>query len=133
MIKRVSFWEVAMMDAIARHADQPFAWGVSDCFELACDAVHLMTAKDPFPTIRGAYDSEHDALRILARRKAKSVIDLFARKFEEIPPAHAQRGDLAAWDEMGIGIVTGRHVVGKGPAGMTTLPATRMTRAVRIG
>lgn len=82
-----------MRTVLAEHMRTPFEWGRSDC-ALYADVVWAMTGWDPIALYRGRYRSAEGAMRMIAESGADSVLEFVARRFPEIPPALAQRGDL---------------------------------------
>ena len=51
---RLKGWELALADVVANHADQPFAWGRSDCLTLVADTTLAMTGADPLAELLAA-------------------------------------------------------------------------------
>lgn len=117
------------------HLNRPFAWGDSDC-SLCFDAVEAMTGFDPIADIRG-YRSRLGALRKLHAAGFETVFDLVATVFPEIPPAHAQRGDLGYPEQvsdclMSPAVIDGTNAYSKGPDGPVVFPRSQIVRAFAV-
>lgn len=76
--------------------DRVFKWGEFDCCTFACDIVMLAGGEDFAKDVRGTYDTEVGAKRVLSKHFG-SVEDAFS-PLTEIPFNFAQRGDLALFD-----------------------------------
>lgn len=123
-----------MRNELARHVAAPFGWDESDCsFSLAI--VHAMTGFDVRVPFRG-YDSGPEALRRIREAGHSSVLDIIIASFPEIPPAEAQRGDLAYTSVidplMCPAIVSGPVAFSKSLAGVVTVPRGLIIRAFAV-
>ena len=90
---RVPDCEKRLKLAIQRHLELPSAYGVSDCYIIADDAVEAVTGKRMHPNARG-YKTAKGAAKRLQARGFVTVEDAFAAKFDRVPVMLAQRGDI---------------------------------------
>lgn len=116
---------------VASHMRTPFAWGAHDCVLFAAGAVQAQTGQDPLGGYRRRWTSERGAARVLKRLGGmEAAVD---GVLPSIPPATAQRGDVAGWRDakgrLQLAIVEGETLVGPGPYGQLRLPRKAMTRA----
>jgi hypothetical protein len=131
---RLKGWEQRLAAVVARHRELPFAWGTSDCFILALDAIVALTGRDPWPGLHD-YDTRLSAARRLTEQGYGSLADAFADKFEEVPPMLAQRGDVGVTMSEGAlcgALVAASGFVGKTETGLITIPRQRIERAFRV-
>ncbi|QTL01906.1 hypothetical protein J5J86_13935 [Aquabacter sp. L1I39] len=133
---RVRDWPLHLDEVIERYQADVFAWGARDCFTLPMDASAALIGVDRWAVER-TYSTKIGAARKLKRLGFADVADAFAAKFEEIPPALAQRGDIGSVaDANGAAcgvVVLGTLVAGMSPvAGLTFLPRARLVRAFRV-
>jgi hypothetical protein len=103
---RISTWEDALSDYIAIKRDEPFEYGVNDCCLFAAGAVQAITAEDPMAEFRGKYDSLKGSLTVIKEIGAGTLEATMDAKFSEVEIGHAQRGDLAFFDNS-VGVVMG--------------------------
>lgn len=103
---RISAWEEALSEYIATKRDETFEYGVNDCCLFAAGAVEAITGEDPMPEFRGKYDSLKTSLQVIKEIGAGTLEATMDTKFLEIEIGHAQRGDLAFFDDS-VGVVMG--------------------------
>lgn len=103
---RVTIWEEALSDYIASKRDEPFEYGVNDCCMFAAGAVEVMTGVDPMQEFRGTYSDLRGSLKALKEIGEGDLETTLDSKFDEIPISHAQRGDLAFFDDS-VGVIMG--------------------------
>jgi hypothetical protein len=103
---RISTWEDALSDYIAIKRHEPFEYGVNDCCLFAAGAVQAITAEDPMVEFRGKYDSLKGSLTVIKEIGAGTLEATMDAKFTEVEIGHAQRGDLAFFDNS-VGVVMG--------------------------
>jgi len=144
---RIKTWRSALFAALDAHRGKPFEWGVHDCAILAADAVAAMTGEDLASPYRGLYASAAEATALLEENGFADAVALAASRFEEIAPAKASVGDLAAVPVGGnsvpialqgvgglaLGVVTGAVVQVMGPRGLAAVPLDAAVRAFRVG
>ena len=133
---RVNGWERELRLVVEKHLALLSAYGVSDCYIIADDAVEAVTGKRMYSGARG-YRTSAGAARKLRRRGFLTVEDAFAAKFERIPVALAQRGDIGVIYQPG-GEVTGGVFIGTGfftraEGGAVVLPHSAVTHAFKVG
>lgn len=129
-------WERALIEIVARHRAQPFAWGASDCFTLPLEAVIALTGDDPAPGLHD-YDSKIGAARCLATQGFGSLADAFAAHLPEVPVPLAQRGDVGVIEDEATGALCGAlflasGVAGKTETGLYIFPRDRVVRAFEV-
>jgi hypothetical protein len=103
---RINAWEEALVNYIATKRHEPFEYGVNDCCLFAAGAVEAITTEDPMPEFRGKYDSIKGSLKAIKDIGAGTLEATMDGKFPEVAIGHAQRGDLAFFDDS-IGVVMG--------------------------
>ena len=103
---RISTWEDALSDYISIKRHEPFEYGVNDCCLFAAGAVQAITAEDPMVEFRGKYDSLKGSLTVIKEIGAGTLEATMDAKFSEVEIGHAQRGDLAFFDNS-VGVVMG--------------------------
>ena len=103
---RINTWEDALADYIATKRQEPFEYGVNDCSMFAAGAVIAITGEDPIPELRGQYDSLKTSLIAIRDIGAGTLEATIDAKFSEVAIGHAQRGDLAFFDDS-VGVVMG--------------------------
>lgn len=121
----------ALIDA--RH-DTPFAWGLHDCCTFAADAVREMTGVDPIADVRGAWDDEISALRLLTKHGGIEAL-ASARLGERVAPAFAQRGDVVLHTLTGreaLGVCVGDRFAAVGDVGLEFVRMSFATLAWRV-
>lgn len=132
--ERADFWSRILRNEIARHLADPFVWGQSDCAMWA-DVVRAMTGYDPIHDGRG-YTSADGALRNLRAVGFRSVLDLVVARFPEVPPAHAQRGDIGFPADVsplsGPLVIVGSEAVTKSLAGPIIVARGVIVRAFAV-
>jgi hypothetical protein len=103
---RINAWEEALVNYIATKRHEPFEYGINDCCLFAAGAVEAITTEDPMPEFRGQYDSLKGSLKAIKDIGAGTLEATMDSKFPEVAIGHAQRGDLAFFDDS-IGVVMG--------------------------
>jgi len=110
----------------------PFEWGVSDCCFWA-DIVRDLTGWDPISDGRG-YDSAMSARLMVRNAGYGSMKEAVEGRFQEIPVAHAIRGDLV-FPAQDLGpmaspfILDGAHAFSKSMAGPLVISRERCVKA----
>ena len=103
---RISTWEDALVNYIIAKRQEPFEYGVNDCCMFAAGAVEAITGEDPMSEFRGKYDSLKTSLKAIKDIGAGTLEATMDGKFPEVAISHAQRGDLAFFDDS-VGVVMG--------------------------
>lgn len=127
-------WPERLFALIDARRDTPFGWGLHDCCTFAADAVREMTGADPIADLRGQWDDEVSALRLL---KDHGGIEVLAseRLGEQIAPAFAQRGDVVLHTLTGreaLGVCVGDRFAAVGDVGVELVPMSHAVRAWRV-
>ncbi|KKI17501.1 DUF6950 family protein [Sphingomonas sp. Ag1] len=95
---------------------RPFAWGKHDCCIFAAGAVEAMTGVDPMPEFRGRYTTAIGSARALRRFGRGDLAATLDGKFEPVPAALAQRGDIVMSSGL-LGICWGPFLFAVGSEG----------------
>lgn len=134
-LKRLADWEDRLASLIAQRIDQPFVWGVNDCALFAADCIEAMTGVDLAPDLRGQWQDQRQALRVIAGlgglAAAVEVLGLV-----ESSPLFAQRGDLVLHRRDGsdaLAICLGSNLAGPSESGLLFFGLESGGRAWRVG
>lgn len=131
---RLVDWEFRL-DALVRQAHrEPFAWGRRDCCLWAADATWALTGMDPAADVRGTYDDERGALRVLQRLGGLCAVA--ARGGAPIRPAFAIDGDvgLVQWQETELlAVRVGEVWLAVSRTGLIAAPADAAVGAWGVG
>jgi hypothetical protein len=133
-------WPEALHTFLAERRTMPFAWGSNDCVIFAFDAIERMTGTDPFAPFRASYDDRAGAYRNLRDYAGAGLAEAVERlaaayAMEEVPPLHAQRGDLVMLGTTlgdALGICVGAVIACTGPEGLALAPIGDALRAWRV-
>ena len=133
---RIEGWETRLNDVIEAALYRPFRWGENDCCLFAAECVKAVTGADVGSPYRGLYDSAQGAACLLDELGGLEGAVRFAG-FPEIPPAMAQRGDLAiapndGREVLGIVDMTARQIAVPGENGLMFLPVSVASKAWRV-
>ena len=132
---RTKGWEDALATVIEKHTSQPLIYGVSDCGQLAADAVLAVTGTDVFSDYR-KYKTEVGARKILQKAGCKDLSELFAKFFKPIHPFLAKRGDIGIVEQNGnicAGVFTGTGFACKSETGIFYLGVDAVKQAFSVG
>ncbi len=132
---RINGWEDALARVIEKHASQPLSYGVSDCGQLAADAVLAVTGTDVFADYR-KYKTEVGARKILQKAGCKDLSELFSKFFTPIHPFLAKRGDIGIVEQNGnicAGVFTGTGFACKSETGIFYLGIDTVKQAFSVG
>lgn len=135
-MNRKTDWQRALQDHMTEWSGRSFAPGRSDCALFVAAAIECMTGQDLARGHRG-YRTLAEGRRRLVDRGFDRLSDLAKLSLAEIPPALAQRGDIAILvaedlDDEAFGLVLGDRIAVWGPAGMSHVPLTSALRAYRV-
>ena len=105
-IARLEDWQTTLADMVLAAEDVPFAWGTHDCCMWTADVVKAMSVDgiDLAAPYRGTYSDAAGAADVIADATGggtlEDLIVMIAAQYTlpEIPPAFAQRGDIALFD-----------------------------------
>ena len=115
--------------------DVPSQYGVSDCFLIADDSVEAITGERIDPSLLG-YSNEVGAAKKMRQHGFENVEQIFASKFEEIPPSQAQRGDIGIVESDGElcgGVFTALGFATRDEFTLLFLPVSRVKTAFKVG
>lgn len=125
-------WRPRLAAYLEEVRDRPFAYGSHDCALFVAGAVEAMTGKDLAANYRDRYDSLKAGLKLLTQG---DHVALVGRLLEEVPPAFAQVGDIAAIGRVGIpalGIFEGETILVLRDEGLGRMPRAAATQAFRV-
>ena len=129
---RINAWEDALSNYIATKRHEPFEYGVNDCCLFAAGAVEAITTEDPMPEFRGQYDSLKGSLKAIKDIGAGTLEATMDSKFPEVAIGHAQRGDLAFFDDS-IGVVMGSFAYFVSDDGLERIPRDMWDKCWSVG
>ena len=129
---RVPAWEDALVNYIAIKRHEPFEYGVNDCCLFAAGAVIEITGEDPMSEFRGKYDSLKGSLTVIKEIGAGTLEATLDGKFPEVAIGHAQRGDLAFFDES-VGVVMGGFAYFVSDDGLEKIPRAMWDKCWSVG
>lgn len=109
-------WDARLAAYLEPLRARPFAWGQHDCCTFAAGAVAAMTDVDPMPEFRGRYSTAIGSARALRRFGRGDLATTLDAKFEAIPAALAQRGDIVMSGGL-LGICWGLFIFAVGSEG----------------
>lgn len=135
-LDRLPDWDRRLACVTEKHISMPAVWGECDCLLTAADAIAAVTGRDVAKAIRGTYSDQNGALRAMRRRKCKTVLDVFAKRFVEIGSLSAWRGDVGVVEIDGIlscGYFTEYGFAVKADHGLVFRPLTDVVHAFQIG
>lgn len=134
-MKRFDDWHVRLREYLRGVSHKPFRDGEHDCALFTAGAVKAMTGIDLAAPWRGSYTSLDEGFAALKRAGFDQLVDFAAVNFEEIAPAFAHPGDIAAVPAptgLALGIVQGARIYVAGPRGLLTIPLITAHRAFRV-
>jgi hypothetical protein len=109
-------WEARLAAYLEPLRLRHFEWGLHDCCTFAGGAVEAMTGVDPMAEFRGKYRSAPSSIRVLKTIGAGNLERTLDSKFEPVPPALAQRGDIVMHGGL-LGVCLGAVAVCVGRGG----------------
>lgn len=112
-ICRYHDWRSRLSAYLYEIAHKPFVWGEHDCALFAAGAVQAMTGQDFAANYRGRYKTFRGGLRHLRKAGFADHAAFAVSLFEEVPPASAHVGDVAAVEIEGgiaLGVVQGQRI-----------------------
>ena len=131
---RVAGWEEALARVVEKHAKEPLQYGVSDCGQLAADAVLAVSGNDIFKEYR-SYKTEAGARRILKKAGCRDLAELFGKHLKPVHPFFAKRGDIGVVDQNGdicAGVFTGTGFACKSETGIFYLAIDAVKQAYSV-
>jgi hypothetical protein len=134
-LTRLPSWRTQLARYLAEAARIPFVEGRHDCALFAAGAIRAMTGEDLAAPFRGRYRTTRGGLRVLRRAGYRDHLDLAVAHLDEVPPAFAHVGDIAAVpgdDGPALGVVQGERIYVLRPEGLSTVSRLLATRAWRV-
>lgn len=126
-------WPERLAALIEERQAIPFAWGKNDCATFAADVALDLTGDDPLHDLRGRWDSEFSAARVLVELGGmRAAVDA---RLPCVPVAMAHRGDVALveqGDEQLLGVIVGERVACVSRDGIEYVPRDRAVCAWSI-
>jgi len=124
-------------EVLRRERQHESAWGTHDCLCWCAACALEMLHRDPIAHLRGRYDSEVSAKRLMLENGWHTLGDVAASLFPEIPVAQARSGDWAflahADGTESLGVVARSEIWGRGPKTLGIIaPLTAAQRAFRV-
>jgi hypothetical protein len=114
----------------------PFIWGKSDCLCTCGDFAYQLYRYDPVRHLRGGYDSEIGARKIMKKNKWENMGDVAASIFNEVPVAKARWGDWAHIENPdgtdGLGTVVGAYIIVRWMKGLGYVPLLSAKRTYLV-
>lgn len=88
-------WEPRLNAWLEGRQDHPHQWGEHDCLLQPAGAIEAQTGRDFAEGHRGKYRSANGATRYLRTLGFRMPAQLLDSILDRVPPAFAQRGDIA--------------------------------------
>lgn len=136
-------WPQRLQEFVGSRVASPFAWGSNDCVSFAAAAVERLTGTAVLAALGEPWTDSASAAVLLRAYAGGDLIEATAKLMaefccEEVPPLHAQRGDVVIGVSPSTGdasamICLGAEIAGPGLKRLELLPLTDALRAWRIG
>lgn len=137
MIAKLADWRPRLDAYLARTTRMPFVWGDHDCGLFADGALEAQTGVSLSAPFKGRYQTYEEALKLLQSHGYPDHVALAAAHLQEMAPAFARIGDIAAVDFEAAGmtlmIVAGHRLIGPMAGMRGSLPLTSAVRAFAVG
>lgn len=130
---RLENWPARLDAVVEARRHEPFAWGEQDCVTFAAACVEALTGQRPLDGLP-AWASSAQAERAIAA--AGGLEAGVSARFQELPLAFAQRGDLLLLDVDGLGtlgVCLGATAAAPGKRGLVFPETLSAHRAWRVG
>lgn len=132
---RLVTWPDELHATLERHRLATYDWGRFDCGTLFRDCVLALTGDDPLDGY--TWSNERGALSFLNWQGVGSVREHVTRRFDQIVPIDARRGDLCFTHLVGPlvcpAIVVGSEAVSRDHTGWLVFPREAITAAFKVG
>lgn len=128
---RLPDWRPRLVAYLEEVRTRPFAYGQHDCALFAAGAVEAMTGVDLADGHRGQYATLRTGLKLVRGDHLRILRD----RFEPVPSAFAQIGDIALIGEVGfpaLGIFEGETILVLREDGLGRMPRAAATQAYRV-
>lgn len=137
-MKRLRDWRSRLHQAVEERRRDPFSFEEGrDCALFVADCVLAMTGEDPAAQFRGRYTTDIGAMRVIRSAGFADLGDLVSSRLDEIAPARARAGDVAAVATdspfgVALGVFIGEQVIARDHDGLATFSRAAVTRAFRV-
>jgi hypothetical protein len=136
-VTRLPDWPARLHAVVVVRLQLPFAWGVNDCALWVADAVAAMLGRDALAELRQPVRRTAAQAYRAVRRRGGYAAALARAGLQPVPPACAQRGDVALLPAPGqptpaLAICMGADAAAPGPHGLVTMPMAQATAAWRV-
>lgn len=131
---RLRDWQERLAKLFRERSNAPFGWGINDCVLFAADDVQACTGVDVACDVRGQWQDETQAMRVLRAHGGLAELCI-ARLGPVIPAALAQPGDVGLVSIHGrpsLAVCGGPHFHAPGALGLEVIDAACAQRAWRI-
>lgn len=131
---RYDDWRPRLTAYLAGVSRTPFEYGKHDCALFAAGAVEAMTGEDVARGFRG-YRTLKAGVKKARAKGFRDHVEIFAKRFDEVPVAMAQVGDVAIVpgdDGLAVGIVQGEQIYVAAPRGIGLVPLLTAKQAFRV-
>lgn len=135
-LTRTTGWDQRLAAVVDRHAALPGEWGTSDCLLTVADVILALTGVDPAEDVRGRYDSETGAAKLLLKRGYENVEQALAADFPPVARLMAQRGDVgvvARNGQLAAGFICDRGFAVKIETGLLFLSQMDVKSMFKVG
>jgi hypothetical protein len=137
MMARLPDWEERLGVYVASARERPHEYGRHDCMLHWAGAVEAVTGEDHGAGHRGKYRNRVGAYRYLKRLGFDSPEALLDDRFEQVPAAFAQRGDIVLAGDGIPAVCMGAFALSVGEQGdfhgLVCVPRTDWVKAWRVG
>lgn len=125
-----------LLAQISAYKAAPFEWGANDCAHFVADCAVALGKADPLEGLRGHYQTEVGAKRLMAANGWQSLADFAAARYREIPVSMARSGDwgfVVNDDETEtLGVVVASQIAAQTLNGVGSVSLTKARRAFRV-
>ena len=133
---RLSDWPERFQQVINEHENIPFEYGVNDCAIFSGKILEALTGHDFYSSFIGRYKTKIGGFRQFRKATGhKSHVHFIKAKFEEVPVAFAQVGDLAilnSEDGPAVVVIAGQFAIGLNNIGLVRFPIEQVSNAYRV-
>lgn len=116
--------------------NKPLDWAQGGCLSFPGKVAKAITGEDPTHGIRKKFSSEAEAKKLLVKHRCRSLGDMAAKAYPEIPVAMARAGDWAVVRNEdgteGLGVVVGSQIAVSALAGIGRVSLASAASAYRV-
>jgi hypothetical protein len=127
-------WPMLLDNYVEAMKARAFEWGSLDCVTFAANWRAIVTGNDAIAQWRGTYNTEREALKLIASLGCDSLEELGTKLFGEpdpLGPKFAGRGDLVM-AQRALGISLGARGAFLSSEGLHFLPARDFTTVWKV-